>query len=90
MVDSGQVAAIRELVEKHKAKAKAAEETSPVEESKGTDDLKEKKVKEIVIDGGDQEDIKMLEKNTTFEELGVCPEICDAVKKMGYENPSKI
>ena len=32
----------------------------------------------------------MLEKDTTFEELGVCPEICEAVKKMGYKNPSKI
>ena len=32
----------------------------------------------------------MLEKDTTFEDLGVCPEICEAVKKMGYLNPSKI
>ena len=32
----------------------------------------------------------MLEKDTTFEDLGVCPEICEAVKKMGYTNPSKI
>ena len=44
----------------------------------------------MVFEGGDQDDIKQLEKDTTFAELGVCPEICDAVAKMGYENPSKI
>jgi len=26
----------------------------------------------------------------TFESLGVCAEICEAVKKMGYKHPSKI
>jgi len=26
----------------------------------------------------------------TFEELGVCPEICEAIKAMGYKNPTKI
>ena len=26
----------------------------------------------------------------TFEELGVCPEICEAIKSMGYKHPSKI
>jgi hypothetical protein len=26
----------------------------------------------------------------TFAELGVCPEICGAVHKMGYKFPSKI
>jgi superfamily II DNA/RNA helicase len=28
--------------------------------------------------------------NLTFEELGVCPEICEAIKAMGYKNPTKI
>ncbi len=26
----------------------------------------------------------------TFSDLGVCPEICGAVEKMGYKHPSKI
>ncbi len=26
----------------------------------------------------------------TFEELGVCPEICEAIKAMGYKHPTKI
>ncbi len=26
----------------------------------------------------------------TFEELGVCSEICEAIKAMGYKNPTKI
>lgn len=45
---------------------------------------------EVIVDGGEQDDIKMLDTDTTFESLGVCPEICEAVKKMGYVNPSKI
>lgn len=28
--------------------------------------------------------------NTTFEELGVCPELCEALKAMGYKAPTKI
>jgi ATP-dependent RNA helicase DDX47/RRP3 len=26
----------------------------------------------------------------SFSQLGVCPEICSAVEKMGYKHPSKI
>lgn len=26
----------------------------------------------------------------TFEELGVCSEICEAIKGMGYKHPTKI
>jgi len=37
-----------------------------------------------------EEDIKQIEKDITFADLGVCPEICEAVKKMGYTNPSRI
>ena len=29
-------------------------------------------------------------KTETFAKLGVCPEICEAVEKMGYRHPSKI
>lgn len=54
------------------------------------EEAKSKKITEIVVDGGDQDDIKMLDKETSFADLGVCPEICDAVAKMGYMNPSKI
>lgn len=36
------------------------------------------------------EDDKILHSDTTFKELGVCDEICEAVVKMGYKHPSKI
>ena len=32
----------------------------------------------------------ILEESLTFEKLGVCSEICEAVAKMGYKHPSKI
>ena len=35
-------------------------------------------------------EIREDDQETTFESLGVCPEICDAVAKMGYKHPSKI
>jgi ATP-dependent RNA helicase DDX47/RRP3 len=38
----------------------------------------------------EQEDDKIIEESTTFEKLGVCSEICEAVTKMGYKHPSKI
>lgn len=50
-------------------------------------------MKEVgVVDGQDDFDaeVKQLASDTTFEELGVCQEICEAVKKMGYKHPSKI
>ena len=28
--------------------------------------------------------------NTTFEELGLCSELCEAIKAMGYKTPTKI
>lgn len=28
--------------------------------------------------------------NTTFQELGVCPELCESLKAMGYKAPTKI
>ena len=93
MTDADQVAAIRELVEKHKAKAlekkkpsKSGEKTS----QEANEEVKNQHVKEVIVEGGEQEDIKMLETDTTFSDLGVCPEICEAVKKMGYLYPSKI
>lgn len=95
--ETSQVAAIRELVEKHKAKAAAAatarDQNDGAEETKqGAASAAKGKtpIKEIVVDGGDQEDIKMLDTDTTFADLGVCPEICEAVQKMGFTNPSKI
>jgi len=89
--------AIRELVEKHKAKAanaEAAEAATPEGENQGAaavaGEKKAKAPKELVFEGGDQEDIKQLDTDTSFAQLGVCPEICDAIEKMGFENPSKI
>ena len=94
--ESEQVKSIRDLVEKHKAKSSAQKqnvvEVTQAEENKEGQSCEKpsKEINEIVIEGGDQDDIKMLETNTTFADLGVCPEICEAVKKMGYVNPSKI
>ena len=93
MTDADQVAAIRELVEKHKAKA--LEEKNPSKSGEKSsqeakEEVKNQHVKEVIVEGGEQEDIKMLETDTTFSDLGVCPEICEAVKKMGYLYPSKI
>lgn len=94
--ESEQVKSIRDLVEKHKAKSSAQKqnvvEVTQAEENKEgqSSEKPSKEINEIVIEGGDQDDIKMLETNTTFADLGVCPEICEAVKKMGYVNPSKI
>lgn len=80
MTDADQLAAIKQLVEKHKAKHTDKNEdlSQPEEESKA------KKVKEMIFEGGDQEDIKQLDTETTFAELGVCPEICNAIEKMGF------
>ena len=35
-------------------------------------------------------DVIQFVEEKTFAELGVCPEICGAVQKMGYKFPSKI
>lgn len=55
---------------------------------------KEKIEEEKVGDGGNQVENGEEESNimttTTFEELGVCPEICEAIKAMGYKHPTKI
>ena len=99
--EKSQMASIRELVEKHKKKAAKAPRKRSGSDAKsnsgaaGTAEEESKKdvaapVKEVIVDGGDQEDIKMLERDTTFADLGVCPEICEAVEKMGYTCPSKI
>ena len=75
---------IKALVAKHKAKAvqkeaeKAEKKLSIIEEVKG----------EEINDVAEEESNIMT--NLTFEELGVCPEICEAIKAMGYKNPSKI
>ena len=95
MTDTDQVAAIRELVAKHKAKAlekadKKAARRQSNEDIEASEETKQEPIRDIVVDGGDQDDVKMLETDTTFADLGVCPEICEAVKKMGYVNPSKI
>lgn len=74
---------IKALVAKHKAKAvqkeveKAEKKLAVTEEVKGE-----------VPNVGEEESNIMT--NLTFEELGVCPEICEAIKAMGYKNPSKI
>jgi ATP-dependent RNA helicase DDX47/RRP3 len=75
---------IKALVAKHKAKAvqkeseKVEKKFSVIEEVKG----------EEINDVAEEESNIMT--NLTFEELGVCPEICEAIKAMGYKNPSKI
>ena len=37
-----------------------------------------------------EDDVLQHDEGKTFKELGVCDEICEAVKKMGYKHPSKI
>jgi ATP-dependent RNA helicase DDX47/RRP3 len=56
------------------------------------DKLKAKEIpqpKEEEDTGVDAEVIQFVEEKT-FSLLGVCPEICGAVEKMGYKHPSKI
>ena len=54
-----------------------------VKKAKAKAEVKEHKIVE-------QEDDKIIEENTTFEKMGVCQEICEAVAKMGFKHPSKI
>lgn len=70
---------LEDIVAKHKAKA--AEEEQKKEEEKADG---------VSFDGQDEDDIKQIVENKTFEELGVCSEICGAVAKMGYKHPTKI
>lgn len=80
-VDNGD--SIKALVAKHKAKA-VQKEAEKVEKKLAVTE----EVKEQVPNVGEEESSIMT--NLTFEELGVCPEICEAIKAMGYKNPSKI
>ena len=50
--------------------------------------LKQQPIQSIST-GIDEEVIQFVQEKT-FSELGVCPEICGAVEKMGYKHPSKI
>jgi ATP-dependent RNA helicase DDX47/RRP3 len=59
------------------------------QEKKEKDIKKEEEVKGAEVALDDQEESNIMT-NLTFEEIGVCPEICEAIKAMGYKNPSKI
>lgn len=75
---------IKALVAKHKAKAVQKE----AEKAEKKINVAEEEVKgEQPKVEGDESKIMT---DLTFEELGVCPEICEAIKAMGYKNPSKI
>ena len=37
-----------------------------------------------------EDDVKLVQKSTTFSELGVCPEICKATEELGFKHPTKI
>jgi len=55
----------------------------------------EKKVKEVIrqeeeVKGSDEQEESNIMTSLTFEEIGVCPEICEAIKAMGYKHPTKI
>lgn len=65
---------IKHLVDKAKQKSKEFESKVNSEQHK-------------VLDQAENE---ILNEETTFEQLGVCNEICDAVAKMGFKHPSKI
>lgn len=51
--------------------------------------MEETKDHVVELEGDLDADIKMLT-NSTFAELGVCPEICKACEGMGYKHPSRI
>ena len=55
------------------------------EKSKTLDEEEKKDVVEVKVEDGD-----ILNRDETFEKLGVCSEICEAIYKMGYKFPSKI
>jgi len=73
---------IQTLVAKHKAKA---------EEKQKKLDEKHDKIDELKQDGVEVDDEESnIMSNTTFEELGICSEICEAIRGMGYKVPTKI
>lgn len=49
----------------------------------------EEEVKGTASEEADQEESNIMT-NLSFEEIGVCPEICEAIKAMGYKHPTKI
>jgi hypothetical protein len=81
-------ASIDSLVAKHKLKAQEKEKEKISKQRKASNDLEEsKEIATIQIDG--DEDVKQLTESS-FADLGVCPEICKACEGMGYKHPSKI
>lgn len=74
---------IKDLVAKHKAKAqeKDLKNIKKSLDSSKPDDITEELKVEVET---------TIMSNTTFEELGVCSELCEALKGMGYKAPTKI
>ena len=66
---------IEALVQKHKAKA-SSEQQKAAEKEEATP----------MVDT----QVIQFQEEQTFTKLGVCPEICQAIEKMGYKHPSKI
>ena len=48
------------------------------------------KAEEKAISTAVDEEVIQFVQEKSFSELGVCPEICGAIEKMGYKHPSKI
>lgn len=69
---------LEELVKKAKEKSKTFQKEDDIQQQDKDDE-------ENKIEDGD-----ILKKDETFEKLGVCPEICEAISKMGFKHPSKI
>lgn len=74
---------IRTLVAKHKAKAVQKEAEKAEKQMNVAEEMKDDQPK---VEGEES----TIMTDLTFEELGVCPEVCEAIKAMGYKNPSKI
>lgn len=71
---------ITTLVAKHKAKALDKE-------------LSKKRLsqdKSVAVEEDKIDEETGIMSNTTFEELGLCSELCEAIKAMGYKTPTKI
>ncbi|CAI2366261.1 unnamed protein product [Moneuplotes crassus] len=76
----------------HKSKAEKKETTEKPEEE-AQENIQEKiektKPEETKIEKTEEDD-NIIDKSVTFKELGLCDELCEAVKKLGFKHPSKI
>eukprot|EP00347_Sterkiella_histriomuscorum_P007721 403347814 len=76
---------IKDLVAKHKAKALEKDLFCQLKTSKDLENDQDEIKEEDIV-----EEEKTIMSSTTFEKLGVCSELQEALKNMGYKCPTKI